>query len=138
MKFGLFTSLTNMSWQALCHLWQHIEATGWDMACVADHFMPNVSNAVDETLEGWTALSGLALSTHRMRIGTLVTGNTYRHPAVLAKMATTVDIMSGGRLICGLGAAWQRNEHVAYGIPFYTVGERLKRLEEACRSEEHV
>jgi alkanesulfonate monooxygenase SsuD/methylene tetrahydromethanopterin reductase-like flavin-dependent oxidoreductase (luciferase family) len=73
-----------------------------------------------------------------MRIGTLVTGNTYRHPAVLAKMATTVDIMSGGRLICGIGAAWQRNEHEAYGIPFYTVGERLNRLDEACQVLLHL
>ncbi len=95
--------------------------------------MPNTRDPVDDTLECWTALSGLALSTQRMRIGTLVVGNTYRHPAVVAKMATTVDIMSGGRLICGIGAAWQRNEHTAYGIPFATVGERLNRLEEACQ-----
>ena len=133
MRFGLFTSLTGITWAQLQELWRHIEETGWDTACVTDHFMPNVPNPVDETLECWTALSGLALTTSRMRIGTLVTGNTYRNPAVLAKMATTVDIMSGGRLICGIGGAWQRNEHVAYGIPFYTVGERLNRLEEACQ-----
>ena len=133
MKFGLFTSITGITWPQLRDLWQHIEATGWDAACVTDHFMPNTSDPVDETLECWTALSGLALTTQRMRIGTLVAGNTYRHPAVLAKMATTVDIMSGGRLICGIGGAWQRNEHEAYGIPFYTVGERLNRLEEACQ-----
>lgn len=133
MKFGLFTGLTNITWPQLQSLWQHLEVTGWDAACAADHFMPNVPDPVAETLECWTALSGLALTTHRMRIGTLVTGNTYRHPTVLAKMAATVDIMSGGRLICGLGAAWQKNEHVAYGIPFYTVGERLSRLEEACQ-----
>jgi F420-dependent oxidoreductase-like protein len=133
MKFGLFTGLGGISWSQLQSLWQHLEATGWDAACVADHFMPNVPDPVGETLECWTALSGLALTTQRMRIGTLVSGNTYRHPAVLAKMAATVDVMSGGRLICGLGAAWQKNEHVAYGIPFYTVGERLGRLEEACQ-----
>ena len=132
MQFGLFTSLTGITWEQLRDLWNHVEATGWDSAFVTDHFMPNVPNPVGETLECWTALSGLALTTRRMRIGTLVTGNTYRHPAVLAKMATTVDIMSGGRLICGLGGAWQRNEHDVYGIPFYTVGERLNRLEEAC------
>jgi F420-dependent oxidoreductase-like protein len=95
--------------------------------------MPNTRDPVEETLECWTALSGLAMATRRMRIGTLVAGNTYRHPAVLAKMATTVDILSGGRLICGIGAAWQKNEHDAYGIPFYTVGERLSRFEEACQ-----
>jgi len=68
-----------------------------------------------------------------MRVGTIVLGNTYRHPAVVAKMAAQVDIISGGRLILGLGAGWQENEHAAYGIPFYTVGERLARLDEACR-----
>src|SRR5262245_36224710 len=133
MRFGLFTGTTGIAWPQLQSLWQHIEATGWDAACVTDHFMPNTRNPVDDTLECWTALSGLALSTQRLRIGTLVAGNTYRHPAVVAKMATTVDIMSGGRLICGIGAAWQRNEHAAYGIPFATVGERLSRLEEACQ-----
>jgi F420-dependent oxidoreductase-like protein len=133
MRFGLFTSTTGIAWADLQSLWQHLEATGWDAACVTDHFMPNTRHPVDDTLECWTALSGLALSTKRMRIGTLVSGNTYRHPAVVAKMAATVDIMSGGRLICGIGAAWQRNEHTAYGIPYYTVGERLSRLEEACQ-----
>lgn len=133
MKFGLFTGITGITWTQLHDLWQHVEATGWDAACVTDHFMPNVPDPVAETLECWTALSGLALATQRMRIGTLVTGNTYRNPAVVAKMGATVDIMSGGRLICGLGAAWQMNEHVAYGIPFYTAAERLGRLEEACQ-----
>ena len=133
MRLGVFTSLTLQTWAGVLDLWRHIESTGWDIACVTDHFMPNTRNPVDDTLECWTALSGLALSTQRLRIGTLVVGNTYRHPAVVAKMAATVDIMSGGRLICGIGAAWQRNEHTAYGIPYYTVGERLNRLEEACQ-----
>ena len=132
MKFGLFTGLTGLSWSQLQNLWHHVEATGWDTACVTDHFMPNGPDPVADTLECWTALAGLAGATSRMRIGTLVVGNTYRHPAVLAKMAATVDIMAGGRLICGIGGAWQRNEHVAYGIPFHSVGERLNRLEEAC------
>lgn len=133
MKIGLFTGLTGITWPRLRALWEHAEATGWDAAFVTDHFMPNLPDPVGETLECWTALAGLALSTHRMRIGTLVSGNTYRHPAVLAKMATNVDIISGGRLILGLGAAWQENEHRAYGIPFYTTVERLRRLEEACQ-----
>jgi alkanesulfonate monooxygenase SsuD/methylene tetrahydromethanopterin reductase-like flavin-dependent oxidoreductase (luciferase family) len=68
-----------------------------------------------------------------MRVGTIVAGNTYRHPAVLAKMAANVDVVTGGRLICGIGAGWQENEHQAYGLPFYTVGERLARLDEACQ-----
>ena len=68
----------------------------------------------------------------RLRVGTIVLGNTYRHPAVVAKMAAQVDIISGGRLLLGLGAGWQENEHAAYGIPFYTMRERLERLDEAC------
>ena len=68
-----------------------------------------------------------------MKVGTIVLGNTYRHPAVLAKMAAQVDIISGGRLILGMGSGWQENEHEAYGIPFYTMRERLERLDEACQ-----
>ena len=71
MRFGLFTGTTGIAWSQLQSLWQHLEATGWDAACVTDHFMPNTRNPVDDTLECWTALSGLALST---------TTPTYRHP----------------------------------------------------------
>lgn len=133
MKFGLFTGLTGIAWPQLRALWQHVEATGWDSALVTDHFMPNLPDPVGDTLECWTTLASLATLTRRMRIGTLVSANTYRHPAVLAKMAATLDIISGGRLVCGIGAGWQENEHAAYGIPFYSRAERLHRLEEACQ-----
>ena len=133
MRFGVFTSLGNTTWDDVQRLWRHIDASGWDAACVTDHFMPNTPDKLGDTLEAWTMLSALAPQTTRMRVGTIVLGNTYRHPAVTAKMAATLDIVTGGRLICGLGAAWQENEHRAYGIPFYTVGERLGRLEEACQ-----
>src|SRR5712692_9903084 len=133
MRFGIFTSLTNTTWDDVLRLWRHSEATGWDAACVTDHFMPNTKERVGAVLECWTTLAALAPLVPRIRIGTIVVGNTYRHPAVVAKMAATVDVVSGGRLILGLGAAWQENEHAAYGIPFYTVGERLARLDEACR-----
>ncbi|MGK0471923.1 MAG: F420-dependent oxidoreductase-like protein, partial [Candidatus Azotimanducaceae bacterium] len=83
--------------------------------------------------EAWTTLAALGATIPRLRLGTLVTGNTYRHPAVLAKMAATVDQISGGRVVLGLGSGWQENEHEKYGIPFYTVANRLKRLEEACQ-----
>src|SRR5207245_8859119 len=69
----------------------------------------------------------------RVRVGGIVLGNTSRHPAVVAKMAAQVDIISGGRLLLGLGAGWQENEHEAYGIPFHTMRERLERLDEACQ-----
>ncbi|MEP7216099.1 MAG: TIGR03560 family F420-dependent LLM class oxidoreductase, partial [Anaerolineaceae bacterium] len=85
------------------------------------------------TSECWTTLAALAALVPRVRLGALVTGNTYRHPAVLAKMAANVDNISGGRCVLGLGAGWQENEHAAYGIPFYTLGGRMQRFEEACQ-----
>ena len=133
MRFALFTGLAGPRWEDVVSLWRHAEATGWDAACVTDHFMPNTADRVGDSHECWSSLAALATLTSRMRVGTIVLGNTYRHPAVLAKMAATVDIISGGRLLFGLGAGWQQNEHDAYGIPFYTLKERLARLEEACQ-----
>lgn len=132
MRFGVFTSMGAQTWSGVLELWQHLEATGWDIACVTDHFMPNTKEREGAMLESWSSLSALAALVPRMRVGTIVLGNTYRHPAVVAKMAAQVDIISGGRLLLGLGAGWQENEHAAYGIPFYTVRERLDRLDEAC------
>jgi F420-dependent oxidoreductase-like protein len=134
MRFAIFTSMGGTTWNDVLDLWRHADQPGgWDAACVTDHFMPNTPDRVGDMLEAWTALAALAGLTKRMRVGTIVSGNTYRHPAVLAKMAANIDIISGGRLICGMGAGWQENEHQAYGIPFYTVGERLQRLDEACQ-----
>jgi len=133
MRFAIFSSMGNTTWDEVLALWRHAEQSGWDAACVTDHFMPNTPDRVGDMLESWTTLTALAALTRRMRVGTIVSGNTYRHPAVLAKMAANVDIISGGRLICGMGAGWQENEHTAYGMSFYTVGERLQRLDEACQ-----
>src|SRR5438034_3539889 len=133
MRFGLFTSMGAQTWSGVLDLWRHIEATGWDISCVTDHFMPNTKEREGAMLESWSTLSALAALVPRIRVGTIVLGNTYRHPAVVAKMAAQVDIISGGRLLLGLGAGWQENEHQAYGIPFYTMRERLDRLDEACQ-----
>jgi len=133
MKFGVFTSMGFTTWDDVLELWRNTEKTGWDAAAVTDHFMPNTPDKVGDMLECWTSLAALAALVPRLRVGTIVSGNTYRHPALLAKMAAQIDIVSGGRLVCGLGAAWQENEHAAYGIPFGTVGERLARLDEACQ-----
>jgi len=111
---------------------QHVEQTGWDGIWYAVHFMPNAQDTSTAWPEAWMTLSALAPLTPRVRLGTLVTGNTYRHPAVLAKMAATLDHISGGRVVLGLGSGWQENEHTQYGIPFFTVKERLDRLDEAC------
>ena len=129
MRFGIFTSMGLQTWGNVLDLWQHLEKTGWDIACVTDHFMPNTKEREGAMLEGWSTMTALSALVPRMKVGTIVLGNTYRHPAVVAKMAAQVDVISGGRLLLGMGAGWQQNEHEAYGIPFYTMRERL---DEAC------
>jgi F420-dependent oxidoreductase-like protein len=123
---------TTQSWEDLHDAASHAAATGWDGVWVADHFMPNTSSADGPILECFTVLAGLATTVPRVRLGSLVAGNTYRHPAVLANMASALDRTSGGRMVLGLGAGWQENEHRAYGIEFFDVRGRLARLEEAC------
>jgi F420-dependent oxidoreductase-like protein len=132
MRFGIFTSMGAQTWPGVLDLWKHLEATKWDIACVTDHFLPNTKEREGAMLESWSTLSALSALVPRMKVGTIVLGNTYRHPAIVAKMAAQVDIISGGRLLLGMGAGWQKNEHEAYGIPFYTMRERLERLDEAC------
>lgn len=132
MQFALFIGLGGTTWDNVVSLTRHAASTGWDAACLTDHFMPNTPDRVGDNLECLSALAALAALVPRIRLGSIVLGNTYRHPAVLAKMLTNIDIISGGRLIAGIGGAWQQNEHEAYGIPFYTVAERLARLDEAC------
>ena len=132
MRFSVWPG-PQQPWGDVLDVARHAEATGWDGVWFADHFMPNSADVGRPTLECWTTLAALAAVVPRVRLGALVSGNTYRHPAVLAKMATTVDQVAGGRVVLGLGAGWQRNEHEAYGIHFGTTGERLARLEEACR-----
>jgi F420-dependent oxidoreductase-like protein len=112
---------------------RHVERTGWDGIWYADHFMPNAPDTGTPWPEAWVTLAAIGASVPRLRIGTLVTGNTYRHPAVLAKMAATLDHITGGRVVLGLGAGWQENEHRQYGIPFFDTAERLARLDEACQ-----
>src|SRR4030095_2443546 len=133
MRFGIFTSMGSQTWPGVLELWQHAEATRWDVACVTDHFMPNTKEREGAMLEGWSTLTALAALVPRMQGGTIVLGNAYLPPAVVAKMAAQVDIISNGRLLLGLGAGWQDNEHEAYGIPFYTMRERRERLDEACQ-----
>ncbi|GIW13612.1 MAG: luciferase-like hypothetical protein [Tepidiforma sp.] len=132
VKFAVWPSM-NDPWAETLAIARHAEATGWDGIYYADHFMPNAADVSGPVGECWTTLAALAAAVPRVRIGPLVTGNTYRHPAVLAKMAATVDIISGGRLVLGIGAGWQENEHRAYGIEFSTLRGRMDRLEEACQ-----
>jgi len=131
MRFSIWPT-TSQSWDKLLEVASHAARTGWDGIWVADHFMPAVEPPTEPMLECWSVLAGLATSVERLRIGSLVTGNTYRHPAVLANMAATVDHLSGGRLVLGIGAGWQENEHRAYGIDYSDVPGRMARLDEAC------
>ena len=132
MRFSLWPN-AGIPWDELVDLCRHAERTGWDGIWFADHFMPNAADVSGPTAEAWTTIAGLAAAVPRVRIGTLVLGNTYRHPAVVANMAATVDRISGGRLVLGVGAGWQVNEHEQYGITLPPVRERLDRFEEAVQ-----
>ena len=111
------------------------EELGYDSFWVMDHFhqIQNVGAPQEPMLEGWATISVLAGLTSKIKLGTMVTGNTYRHPSVLAKMGATVDVLSKGRLYMGIGAAWNEEEASAYGIPFPSTKERLQRMDEAVQ-----
>ena len=112
---------------------QTAEAAGFDLVTVMDHFyqIGPVGSEEEPMLEAYTLLGGIAAQTKRVMLGTMVTGVTYRNPAILAKTVTTLDIVSGGRAMLGIGAAWNDVEHAGYGIGFPAIGEREDRLEEA-------
>jgi F420-dependent oxidoreductase-like protein len=145
-KFGL--QLPNFTFSGVPDdaMFEHVaelavagEDSGFDSVWVMDHFwqLPPLGGSTQPMLEGYTLLGGLAARTRRVKVGTLVTGVTYRNPALLAKMVTTLDIVSAGRAILGIGAAWYEDEHDGLGFDFPAAGERLDRLEEAlqiCRA----
>jgi len=135
MRFSIWSNLSQ-SWSDVLAVVHHAEATGWDGAYVADHFMGSGGEFgpdITPNFEATAAIAALAAGTERLRLGSLVFGNTYRHPAVLANWAATVDHVSGGRLVLGIGAGWQENEHQQYGIELPAPKERLDRFEEACQ-----
>jgi F420-dependent oxidoreductase-like protein len=125
-------------YREIADTWHEIDTLGFASAFVFDHFIPFTGGPNGPCFEGWTLLSALAAQTKQVRVGVLVTGNTYRYPAVLAKMAVTVDHVSSGRLILGIGAGWFEAEHRMYGIPFPTTGERARRLREAVEVFKHL
>lgn len=131
MKFSFWPNPAQ-SFTDVLTLAKHVERTGWDGFWYADHFMPNAEDTSAPWPEAWVTLSAIGALVPRLQLGTLVAGNTYRHPAVLAKMAATLDHITNGRVTLGLGSGWQENEHAQYGLEFYDVGERLARLDEAC------
>lgn len=137
IKFGTAATQAGVSWDELLSLWQELDRdSNFDHLWLMDHFVTGMGTAFGSEgpcMEGWTALAALARATSRVRLGILVSGNTYRHPVVLAKTATTVDHISEGRLEFGIGAAWHEYEHGAFAIPFHTTRERLERLDEAVQ-----
>jgi F420-dependent oxidoreductase-like protein len=114
---------------------QAAETAGFDHVTVMDHFyqIHGVGPETEPMLEAYATLGGIAARTTRIRLGTLVTGVTYRNPALVAKTSTTLDVISAGRVILGIGAAWNADEHAGYGFGFPPVGERMDRLEEALQ-----
>lgn len=133
MRFAVWPDQSR-PWHEIAAIADHAEQHGWDGLYVYDHFMPYdpAAGVLDGPVhEGWTLLTAIAARTTRLRIGTLVLGNLYRHPAVVANMASTLDHVSAGRLVLGMGAGWQENEHLAYGIPLPRPAARLDQLDEA-------
>jgi len=135
MRFALKTRPEHQTWEELLDLWVAADdhplfESIWNW----DHFYPLTGDLNGPNFEGWTMLAAMAARTRRIRIGCQVTGMPYRHPAVLANMAATVDHISGGRLILGLGAAWNEMECTAYGIPLPPLKERFDRFDEGVEA----
>lgn len=133
IRFGIHSGPQNTDFADYRDLWLRAEELGYDWVSDFDHFYPIHSDPAGLQFEGLTLLSAMAAHTERVRCGMLVLGVTYRHPAVVAKMAATIDHVSGGRLELGMGAAWFELEHDHYGIPFPRIGVRMDMLDEACR-----
>ncbi len=133
MRFAFKTAPQHTTFEAMLGVWRAADdielfESGW----LFDHFYPIYSDSSGPCLEGWVTLAAFAQATRRLRLGVLVTGAHYRHPAVLANMAATLDIVSGGRLEIGMGAGWNEEESGGYGIALGSPAERSDRLEEAC------
>jgi F420-dependent oxidoreductase-like protein len=134
MRFAIKTSPQDTTWADMLAVWQAADEldvfeSGWTF----DHFYPIFSDPTGPCLEGWVTLTALAQATKRLRVGVLVTGIHYRHPAVLANMAASLDIVSNGRLELGIGAGWNEEESGAYGIELGSLTERFDRFDEACQ-----
>ena len=133
LRFGIHSGQQHATFDEYLAIWQLAEQVGLDWASVFDHFQPIQSDTTGPCFEGYTLLAAMAAHTERLRCGIIVTGVTYRHPALLANMAATIDHVSHGRMEFGVGAAWNEDEHHEYGIPMPRLGVRMDMLDEACR-----
>lgn len=132
MRFGAAFWVNRCTWADLRDACLAAERAGWDSLWIDDHLLADEGDPGDAKLEGWTTLAALAMLTTRPRLGLLVAANTFRPPGLTAKLATTLDHLSGGRAVLGIGGGWFEREHVAFGIDFGSgFGERLDRLDEA-------
>jgi F420-dependent oxidoreductase-like protein len=134
MQFGVQLLNYFTTWQETLPVIKYLDRGPWNSLWFSDHFLPPYPSAnldSETALDGWSLITATAAVTKRIQLGILVTGNTYRNPALLAKMAATVDQISSGRLILGIGAGWYEREHEAFGWEFPGVKERSDRLEEA-------
>ncbi|MCU1688190.1 MAG: luciferase, partial [Jatrophihabitantaceae bacterium] len=132
MRFSVWPS-ASYDWPVLLDLVAGAEKAGWDGVWLADHFMPNTESGTGDVQECMGLLAGLAAAVPRVRLGSLVLGNLYRHPAVVANQARTIDRISGGRFFLGMGAGWQFNEHAKFGIDLPRPGPLLRRFDEALQ-----
>lgn len=133
LRWGIKTAPQHTTYEAMLAVWKAADQTpifehGW----LFDHFNPIFSDLDGPCYEGWTTLAALSAETKRIRLGLMVTGNTYRHPAVLAHIVATLDVISNGRVDFGIGAGWNEYEHTSMGMQLYAPGERIRRLGEAC------
>jgi F420-dependent oxidoreductase-like protein len=133
LRFGIHAGQQHATFEEYLALWRLAEDVGLDWASVFDHFLPIQSDPTGPCFEGLTLLSAMAAHTTTLRCGVIVTGVTYRNPAILAKIAATIDHVSGGRMELGLGAAWYEDEHAQYGVEFPRLGVRMDMLDEACQ-----
>ncbi len=131
MRVDVETSQQHVTWEELTARIRFVEQAGFDGVWIFDHFKPLYADPKGPCFEGWTALAAIAALTSRIRIGTLVTGITYRHPSILATEAVTVDHISNGRLEYAIGAAWFDGEHRELGVDFPPTRERIHMLEDA-------
>ncbi len=131
ITFGAVTGQHQLSWDEVREQWLMAESAGFDSLYLFDHFTGLYDDPAGPCLEASTLLAGLARETERAEIGVLVYGNTHRHPVILAKEIVTVDHLSGGRAILGIGTGWHENEHRWYGIPLHSPGTRVAMLDEA-------